>query len=127
MRAAQGGDLLKRGSSTAPYDILLQRPWRFARDACREETADTISDHFRAIDVIGEKASVEGPGFEEVIVILTRILYLSACEDFKVMSSWFIFRKGCPLLRAETNIAFKQCRPLDGLGCMWASFRNVSY
>lgn len=38
-----------------------------------------------------------------------------------------LFKRGRPLLRTKTHIAPKQCRPLDGLGCMWASFRNVSY
>jgi hypothetical protein len=38
-----------------------------------------------------------------------------------------LFRKGRPLLRITEHLALRQCRPLDGLGCMWASFRNVSY
>ena len=54
--------------------------------------------------------------------------HFSSCEFSKLMSSLVIFfRKDASLLRIKTLIAPTQCRPLDGLDCMWASFRNVSY
>ena len=59
--------------------------------------------------------------------ILTNFLTFPLAKISKSCHLRTSSQKGRPLLRIKIKVAFRQCRPLDGLGCMWASLSNVSY